>query len=149
MRMEGVLIKELYIHQDQRGWLAEIMRDDESSVKPVMSYLSMTRPGLSRGPHEHRDQTDYFCFIGKFRVYLWDNRKDSATFGEREIVETGGAPTIAVIPPGVVHAYKNIGGVDGLVINLPDRLYMGWGKKEEVDEVRYEDDPDSGYRLED
>ena len=147
--MEGLQIKELSVYEDNRGWLAEIIRDDESDVKPVMSYLSMTRPGLARGPHEHKEQTDYFCFIGKFRIYLWDNREESGTFRERKIVETSGVPTIAVVPPGIVHAYKNIDSKDGLVINLPDRLYMGQGKKEKIDEVRYEDDHDSPYRIED
>ncbi len=60
-----------------------------------------------------------------------------------------GVPTIAVVPPGIVHAYKNIDSKEGLVINLPDRLYMGQGKKEKIDEVRYEDDHDSPYRIED
>ncbi|RJQ49085.1 MAG: dTDP-4-dehydrorhamnose 3,5-epimerase, partial [Nitrospiraceae bacterium] len=49
----------------------------------------------------------------------------------------------------IVHAYKNIGIVDGLVINLPDRLYKGWGKTEPVDEIRYEDDPKTPFRIED
>ncbi|KPK00944.1 MAG: dTDP-4-dehydrorhamnose 3,5-epimerase [Nitrospira bacterium SG8_35_4] len=146
--MEGLLIKELSVYEDNRGWLAEIIRDDESAVKPVMSYLSVTRPGLARGPHEHKEQTDYFCFIGKFRIYVWDNREESSTFREQKIVETSGVPTIAVVPPGIVHAYRNIDGKDGLVINLPDRLYRGWGKKEKVDEVRYEDDSSSPYRIE-
>jgi dTDP-4-dehydrorhamnose 3,5-epimerase len=146
--MKGMEIKELSVHEDSRGWLAEIIRDDESDVKPLMSYLSMTQPGLARGPHEHKEQTDYFCFIGKFRIYLWDNREESSTFREQKIVETSGVPTIAVVPPGIVHAYKNIDNKEGLVINLPDRLYMGQGKKEIVDEVRYEDDSNSPYRIE-
>lgn len=146
--MKGFEIKELVQHKDERGWLAEIIRDDESEIKPLMSYLSMTRPGVARGPHEHKEQTDYFCFIGKFRIYLWDNRKDSDTFRQRKIVETSDVPTVAVVPPGIVHAYKNIDSREGLVINLPDRLYMGRGKKEEVDEIRYEDDGNSSYRIE-
>ena len=59
--MEDVEIKKLSVFEDQRGWLAEILRDDESGFRPVMSYLSMTKPGLVRGPHEHVEQTDYFC----------------------------------------------------------------------------------------
>ena len=109
--MEGVEIRELVLHQDQRGWLTEIIREDESEVRPVMSYLSMTRPGLVRGPHEHRDQTDYFCFLGQFRLYLWDNRSASSTYKEHKIIEISDRPTVAVIPPGVVHAYKNAGSV--------------------------------------
>jgi dTDP-4-dehydrorhamnose 3,5-epimerase len=146
--MEGVEIKELNVFEDQRGWLSEILRDDESSFKPVMSYLSMTKPGLERGPHEHVDQTDYFCFIGKFRLYLWDNRKESSTYKQHKFIDTSGAPTVAIVPPGIVHAYKNIADKEGLVINMPDRLFKGEGKSEPVDEIRHEDDPSSPFRIE-
>jgi len=147
--MNGLEIRELSIYEDNRGWLCEILRDDESEFRPVMSYLSMTKPGLVRGPHEHIKQTDFFCFIGRFRIYLWDNRKTSATYGEKKIAETTDIPTIAVVPPGIVHAYKNIDSKESLVINLPDKLFMGWGKRDPVDEIRYEDDPLSPFKIED
>ncbi len=145
--MEGVEVKELSLFKDQRGWLGEIIRDDESEIKPVMSYLSMTNPGLVRGPHEHREQTDCFCFIGRFRLYLWDNRSTSSTYREHKIIETSYNPVLAVVPPGIVHAYKNIDRREGYVINMPDKLYMGWGKAEAVDEIRYEDDPESPFKI--
>ncbi|MEW6601502.1 MAG: dTDP-4-dehydrorhamnose 3,5-epimerase family protein [Nitrospirota bacterium] len=147
--MEGVEVKELNLYKDNRGWLGEILRDDESELKPTMSYLSMTNPGLVRGPHEHREQTDCFCFIGKFKLYLWDNRKESATYKKHQIFETSYNPIIAIVPPGIVHAYKNIDRREGFVINMPDKLYKGWGKAEEVDEIRYENDPESPFKIED
>ncbi len=52
-----------------------------------------------------------------------------------------------IIPPGVVHAYKNIGTVDGLVYNAPNKLYAGTGKKQPVDEIRYEDDDNSRFNV--
>ncbi len=146
--MQGVEIKELSVFEDERGWLTEIFRIDESGFRPVMSYLSMTKPGLVRGPHEHLEQTDYFCFFGKFRLYLWDNRPDSSTFQQHKVINTSGKPTLAVVPARIVHAYKNITNEEGLVINMPDRLYRGEGKKDSVDEVRYEDDPASPFRIE-
>jgi len=145
--MEGVEVKVLPVHKDQRGWLSEIIREDETDFRSSMTYLSMTRPGLARGPHEHTEQTDYFCFIGRFRLYLWDNRQTSSTYGKKELIDTEESPTVVIVPPGIVHAYKNTGSVDGLVINLPDRLYMGHGKKEPVDEIRHENDPESPFRL--
>ena len=145
--MEGVLFQELSKFTDERGWLVETFRDDETSVRPVMSYVSMTHPGRARGPHEHIEQTDYFCFFGFFRLYLWDNRKASPTFGDCRILETNGHPHMALVPPGVVHAYKNVGNDEGVVINLPDRLYRGKGKTEPVDEIRYENDPSSRFRI--
>jgi len=146
--MEGVEIKELNLFEDQRGWLSEIFRDDESSFRPVMSYLSMTKPGLVRGPHEHVEQTDYFCFIGKFRLYLWDNRQGSPTYNQHKFIDTSGSPTVAIVPPGIVHAYKNITDMEGLVINMPDKLYRGEGKSEDIDEIRHENDPSSPFRIE-
>ncbi len=145
--MEGVVLKELKIYEDERGWLGEIIRYDETDFRPVMSYISLTKPGQVRGPHEHREQTDYFCFVGKFRVYLWDNRKNSSTYGKYMKIDINDKPYIVIIPPGVVHGYKNIGNNNGYVINLPDRLYGGWGKKESVDEIRYENMADSPFKI--
>lgn len=145
--MEGVVIKELNVFTDERGWLTELFRNDETDFRPVMSYVSLTKPGISRGPHEHMDQSDFFCFLGNFRLYLWDNRKGSVSFGEKFVLDTGGKPVTAIVPPGVVHAYKNMGPAEGLVLNLPDRLFRGQGKKDPVDEVRYENDPDSPFRI--
>jgi dTDP-4-dehydrorhamnose 3,5-epimerase len=57
------------------------------------------------------------------------------------------APRTVIIPPGVVHAYKNVGGKTGMVVNLPNRLYAGRGKKDPVDEIRHETDPKSPFHL--
>lgn len=146
--IEGVLIKPMKQNTDSRGWLAELYRTDElDGYSPVMSYISLTHPGIVRGPHEHIEQTDYFCFLGSFTLYLWDNRKESPTYGNKMVVENTAMMT-SVVPPGVVHAYKNSGETDGMVINLPDKLFGGWGKKEKVDEVRYENNPESPFRIE-
>ncbi|MCS6866887.1 MAG: dTDP-4-dehydrorhamnose 3,5-epimerase family protein [Gemmataceae bacterium] len=138
---------------DARGWLVELFRNDliPPPFHPVMAYVSMTQPGVVRGPHEHRDQADYFCFLGPstFRVYLWDARPNSASFGTREVREVGeNAPFAVIVPPGVVHAYKNIGTTAGWVFNAANRLYGGWLKQEPVDEIRHENDPNSPYRVE-
>lgn len=145
--MDGVVIKELERFSDERGWLVEIFRNDETAYRPAMSYMSMTRPGIARGPHEHREQTDLFCFFGSFRLFLWDNRKTSETYGSKLVFDCGEKPHMAIVPPGVVHAYKNVGQTEALVINLPDQLFRGEGKQQPVDEVRYEQDPDSPYTV--
>jgi dTDP-4-dehydrorhamnose 3,5-epimerase len=149
--IEGVIIKDLKFYNDERGWLTELFRHDEidKSVYPVMSYISMTLPGVQRGPHAHKEQTDYFVFLSStFKLVLWDSREDSPTYMNRKVLFTGkDDPKCVIVPPGVVHAYKNIGTEKGLVLNFPNRLYAGWGKKEPVDEVRYENDPDTIYKV--
>jgi dTDP-4-dehydrorhamnose 3,5-epimerase len=56
-------------------------------------------------------------------------------------------PGTVVVPPGVVHAYKNVANVPGWVFNLPNQLYAGEGRKEPVDEIRHEDIPSSPFLL--
>lgn len=151
--IEGVIISPLEKCNDERGWLAEIFRTDEIdyATTPVMSYASMTHPGAVRGPHAHNYQNDFFCFLGPsdFKIILWDNRKESPTFGNKMTVIAGQSnPCTVVVPEGVVHGYQNVGKEEGLVINFPNRLYKGWGKKESVDEIRYEDDPDLPFKFE-
>jgi dTDP-4-dehydrorhamnose 3,5-epimerase len=142
--IDGVVIRPLKFYNDGRGWLVELFRQDEVVEEwwPVMTYVSQTLPGVTRGPHEHADQTDGFAFIGPsdFKLVLWDIRAGSVTEGRRTVVLLGASNPAAVwIPPGVVHAYRNVGDVPGLVFNAPNRLYAGWAKKEPVDEIRHED----------
>jgi dTDP-4-dehydrorhamnose 3,5-epimerase len=150
--IRDVVIYPLKKFYDDRGWLAELFRHDELAEEfyPAMSYISFTKPGVQRGPHEHVDQADLFCFIGpsSFNLRLWDNRPDSPTY--RNMISLVGGdenPVAVVVPKGVVHGYKNVGDTDGMVINCPNRLYMGHAKKDPIDEIRHEDDPDTIYRF--
>jgi dTDP-4-dehydrorhamnose 3,5-epimerase len=148
----GVIFRPLSLHKDQRGWLSELYREDDLPAQqhPVMAYVSETLPGVARGPHEHVEQTDYFAFVGPgdFMLYLWDARPDSPTRGHRLRTAVGQSNRQAVIvPPGVIHAYKNIGSTPGWVFNAPNRLYAGPGKRSPVDEIRHEDQAESLYRL--
>ncbi len=149
--IKGVIVEKLNKFSDERGFLVETFRIDNlpDNLQPVMSYVSYTKPRRSRGPHEHKEQTDIFCFIGpgNFKIKLWDNRKESKTFGYcMNIIGGEDNPIRVIVPPGVVHGYKNISErVDGTVLNYPDKLYRGWDKKEEVDEIRHEDKKDEFY----
>jgi dTDP-4-dehydrorhamnose 3,5-epimerase len=148
----GVVIKKLTLANDSRGWLTELFRSDELAEEffPAMAYISATIPGITRGPHEHLDQADFFCFLGpsNFKLRLWDNREDSETFRCVQTLIVGqDNPASVLVPAGVVHAYQNVGEVDGIVINCPNRLYRGAGRKEEVDEIRHENDAETNFRM--
>jgi dTDP-4-dehydrorhamnose 3,5-epimerase len=148
--INGVIIKKIAKNEDKRGWLAEIYRSDEIKFKPAMSYISLTKPGVIRGPHEHKYQSDCFVFIGpgNFELYLWDRRIASATKDEQLKIEVGESnPVLVIVPPGVVHGYKCIGNQNGWCVNMPDKLYKGKNKQEEQDEIRWETDPGSPYKI--
>ena len=146
--LPGVRVKTLRKFADSRGWLMELFRDDElpAGFAPAMGYLSLTYPGVARGPHEHREQSDGFAFLsGTFEITLWENRPGKA---RTKRVFTAGEdnPLFLVVPPGVVHAYRNVGAGAATVLNFPDRLYAGHGRKGPIDEIRHEDS-DSEFQL--
>jgi dTDP-4-dehydrorhamnose 3,5-epimerase len=148
--IQGVVIKSLKVNKYDKGWLSEIYRSDEDSTKVAMSYVSFANFGKAMGPHEHNKQTDFFIFVGPgdFEVFLWDNRRKSNTFGLSMKKIAGESNRVSMlVPPGVVHGYKSISKEGSMVINLPDKLYAGKGRKEKVDEIRYEHNESSKFRI--
>lgn len=148
--MTELIIKKLTKYDDDRGWLAEIFRNDEADYVPAMVYVSLTNPGVVRGPHEHNEQADCFVFVGpgNFELHLWDRRPDSPKQGDHQILIVGEeSPTLVIVPPGVVHGYKCVSDIPAYSINLPNKLYRGKGKLEEIDEIRWEQDPASPYKI--
>lgn len=113
---------------DGRGWLAEFFRHDEI-------------------------KTDLFCFVGagNFKMRMWDNRADSPTYRNMMTLFVGADnPQAVIVPVGVAHAYKKVSVTEkGVVINCPNRLFMGEGKREAIDEIRHEDDLETIFRIDD
>jgi dTDP-4-dehydrorhamnose 3,5-epimerase len=131
----GVIIKSLKSFGDSRGHLTELFRSDElpEVFLPGMGYISVTHPGVSRGPHEHVHQTDLFAFVdGAYELRLWENRGGFEPW-ELKVLVGAENPSAVIVPPGVVHGYKNVGNSD------PDKLYAGPKRSEPVDEIRHEE----------
>jgi len=148
--IEDVIIKKLEKFEDERGWLSEIWRIDETGYTPMMGYISETKPGIARGPHEHKEQSDGFVFTGPgtFELYLWENRENKPNYRKLEKIEVGeNNPVMVIVPAGVVHAYKCISNLPAYSVNLPDRLYKGANKEDEIDEIRWEKDPNSPFKI--
>jgi len=149
--IKDVIIKKLEKFSDERGWLSEVWRMDDGNYQPMMAYVSVTQPDVVRGPHEHKDQSDCFAFVGpgSFRMYLWENREGKPNYRKLETLEVGeDNPVMVIVPPGIVHAYKCISDTPAYYVNLPDKLYKGQDKKDEIDEIRWEADPKSPFKIE-
>src|SRR5262245_46678930 len=99
--IEGVVWRPLKKFHDPRGWLCELFRVDDlpPEFHPAMAYISLTEPGVARGPHEHVDQADYFCFLGpsNFKVYLWDARAAAPTRGAKQVDVVGQDKPMALV----------------------------------------------------
>ena len=124
--IDGVAIKELRLLPDERGYLMEMLRaDDEIFQKFGQVYLSVAYPGVVKGWHYHKVQTDYFTIVkGMMKVVLYDGREDSPTHGEVNEFFMGELnPLLITIPPGVLHGMKAIGNAPGYLVNCPTEPY--------------------------
>ncbi len=124
--IDGVRIKQLTRHVDDRGYLMEILRDDdEMFIEFGQVYVSAVFPGMVKAWHCHEQQTDSFCVLrGNARIGLFDDRPDSPTCGEAQGIVCGDLkPLVVQIPPLVWHGFAAVGGEMALVLNVPNRHY--------------------------
>ena len=133
--IQGVEVKRLTRHADERGYLMEILRsDDPSFTKFGQCYVSMNYPNVIRAWHWHQKQDDYFVVVkGMIRVGLYDMREGSSTRAEVNEFYLGENNDIVLkIPAGVAHGYKTVGVEPSLLVNFPTEVY----DREEPDEHR-------------
>ena len=137
-RIEGVKAKKLRLIPDERGWLMEVLRSDDTEFfeKFGQVYVSATYPGVVKAWHYHKHQIDNFaCITGMVKLVLVDTREGSATKGAvNEFFLGSQRPLLVQVPNLVYHGWKCIGTEVAAVVNAPTELY-------------HYDDPDE-YRLE-
>ena len=133
--IEGVRTKSLKLVPDERGWLMEMLRnDDQLFTKFGQIYATATYPGVVKGWHLHREQVDNFvCVAGMVKLVMFDSREDSPTRNEiNEFFIGDRNPLLVQVPAGVHHGWKCISPETAVVINCPTELY----DYEKPDEVR-------------
>lgn len=124
--IEGVKIKQLKFIKDERGRLAEILKNNEDFFEKFgQIYVTTVLPGVVKAWHYHRRQSDhFFCIFGRLKVGLYDARSDSPTFKQvQEIIMSFEAPILLKIPPLVYHGFKCIGQEEAGIINIPTEVY--------------------------
>ena len=124
--IEGVKVRKLRFIPDERGYLMEMLRSDwEEYVQFGQVYITAVYPGVVKGWHYHKIQTDHFiCVHGMAKVVLYDGREGSPTHGEvNEFFMGWQNPTLLKIPPGVMHGFKGISPEMALIVNVPTELY--------------------------
>jgi len=124
--IDGVVVKSLKPIPDERGRVMEMYRSDDPFFRAFgYAYLTTAYPGVVKGWHHHRKQTDHFVVVrGMMKVVLYDDREGSPTRGEvNEYFMGEHNPILLGIPPGVTHGFKCMSGEEAMVINFPDRLY--------------------------
>ena len=124
--IDGVVIKPLTVHPDERGWLMEILRRDDPSFRGFgQVYVTAVFPGIVKGWHYHQHQWDHFAVVkGTVKLVMYDRREASPTRGEIvELYPGAHQPLLVGIPPEVAHGFKGVGTEEAIVINVPDQPY--------------------------
>lgn len=124
--IEGVKTKKLKVIPDERGRLMEILRcDEEIFQKFGQIYMTTTYPGVVKGWHYHKTQTDNVVVVhGMVKLVLYDAREDSPTKGEvKEFFVGIHNPMLVQIPNGVYHGWKCISPEEAIVVNCPTEPY--------------------------
>jgi dTDP-4-dehydrorhamnose 3,5-epimerase len=137
--LPGVLVFELSLLPDERGYFCELMRTDwkelvgEDLIQQVNS--SYTYPGIIRAWHRHvRGQNDYFLVLqGALKICAYDDRAESpSTKGKLvEIVSSSRKPQLVRIPGIYWHGFKNINDEPSLLVYFVNRLYDARNPDEE------------------
>lgn len=88
--------------EDNRGWLAELVKSEQFG----QMFVSKTHPGITRGNHWHHTKTEKFIVIqGQANIKFRKIDEDKVI----EYIVDGEKPQVLDIPPGYTHSIENIG----------------------------------------
>jgi dTDP-4-dehydrorhamnose 3,5-epimerase len=138
--IEGVIVKRLVTHADERGFFREVIRETDEFFDRFGQWShSMMYAGTAKAWHIHQKQTDYWYVIGALKVALYDTREGSPTKGVlMEFLMGNDAATCVKIPPGVAHGCR--------ALEPSHLLYVTTNVYAPEDEGRIpHDDPAIGY----
>lgn len=130
--MRGVTINRLEVKEDERGWLAEIVRKEELVRNQEFGQFMVTtaNPGCVKGNHYHTRKFEWYCVLkGKARLMLADNQSEE----REEILLSEHQLSTVTISPQVTHAIENVG---------EEMMYL----LVYIDESFNEKDPDTFYK---
>lgn len=121
--IEGVVIKKVVKHGDERGFFAELIKSGEETFHEVLqTSYSETKPGVIKAWHIH-PYWEVWCIVkGQAMVALHDMRPDSPTKGQTNVIMTGEDNMMVIAIPGeVAHGYLPLGpGPMGIIYHASE-----------------------------
>jgi len=113
--IQGVVIKGLVTHPDERGFFRELIRVDDDFFAEGFGQWShsLVHQGVAKAWHLHQQQIDWwYVGSGLLRLALYDTRPASPTYRETmEILLGDNQPArIVKVPPGVAHGCRCLAG---------------------------------------
>ena len=108
---------------DERGKIMHMLRSDEKIFKKFGEiYFSSTSPGAVKAWHKHKKMTlNYVVVSGKIKLVLFDDRKNSKTYGRiQEIYLSTENYFLVTVPPMIWNGFKAIDNKSAIVANCSD-----------------------------
>jgi dTDP-4-dehydrorhamnose 3,5-epimerase len=118
--IEGVIIHPLKQLCDERGKVMHMLRRDDVHFEEFGEiYFSAVYPGVVKAWHLHAVMTlNYAVVTGMIKLVLFDERKDSSTFGQLQELFLGTDNYALIrVPPGIWNGFKGIGTQAAIVAN--------------------------------
>ena len=130
MMLPGFKVQDLKKNIDERGFFAEIYRQDWGDLvgndRVVQANLLYSHPGVIRAWHRHNSgQTEYFFVLeGTVKVCAYDDRTDSPTIGQlTEAVASTERVQVVRVPGFYWHGIKVVGDRPALTVYCVNRVY--------------------------
>lgn len=118
--IDGVVVKQLVRHPDERGYFEEMIRKTDAFFAEGFGQVSHSHmvDGVVKAWHIHKTQIDWWYVVsGTIKAVVYDTRKDLGTYGQTQefIMGEQGEAIVLKIPPGVAHGLKVLSGPADLV----------------------------------
>jgi dTDP-4-dehydrorhamnose 3,5-epimerase len=139
MNIQDVKVIDLKVHEDDRGYLFEIIHKSDEFVSGRAQeirqvYIVGDRiEKIVRAFHKHDELHDWFCIVkGSAKFVLVDDRQNSPTYRKFDMaVCSDRSPKLVVVPPGVYHGWMSL-EPDTIMVSTASHEYV----QEKPDEVR-------------
>ena len=124
--IDGVSVTPLKVLGDERGAVLRWMRPDTPSFKDFgEAYFSKVAVGAVKAWKRHNRMTMNLTVpMGRVRFVLYDDRPDSPTKGEVQVVEIGADNhSLLSVEPGIWNGFTAVGDVPALIANMADMVH--------------------------
>ena len=121
--IDGVSIQRLKQIVDERGKVMHMLRADSPLfTKFGEIYFSIVNPGVVKAWKKHYKMTQYFAVpVGKIRLVIFDDRKESSTYKNVEVFEIGEEHYCLIkIPPSLWYGFQGDSKIPALIVNCTD-----------------------------
>ena len=101
----------LEVHEDDRGFLTELLREDWGVFPPIKQVYVVCSPlrYTVRAWHKHDKLWDAFCIIrGRARFYCCKRNEDGTFTKPAEFILSDKLRSVLIVPPRYFHGWQSL-----------------------------------------